>query len=62
MLNVELIPFVGFDVEKNTPEEKNEDLGKKYEETLTETLKKYLHVNKKVNEILNEEEGGDNNE
>ena len=27
-----------------------------------ETLKKYLHVNKKVNEILNEEEGGDNNE
>lgn len=43
-------------------EEKNEDLARKYEETLTETLKKYLHVNKKVNEILNEEEGGDKNE
>lgn len=43
-------------------DEKNEDLAKKYEETLVETLKKYLHVNKKVNEILNEEEGGDNNE
>ena len=28
----------------------------------SETLKKYLHVNKKVNEILNEEEGADNNE